>query len=135
MHRFTGIQSYSYTEQGKVEADVDRMTVTDQTGDPPVQKAAHQLTYNRLSYVCSMSKGPVLKCPTLYLKLVFAIATIVGWEKQNEGLHDRKTEHFKRSVIDITHRLSRITSVRSTGHNLKVYHFDILSRRRFRYTF
>ena len=27
MHRFTGIQSYSYTEQGKVEADVDRMTV------------------------------------------------------------------------------------------------------------
>ena len=47
MLRFTGIQSYSYTEQRKVETDVDRMT--------GIELATLQLRRprtNRLSYVC-----------------------------------------------------------------------------------
>ena len=47
MLRFKGIQSYSYTEQRKVETDVDRMT--------GIELATLQLRgprTNRLSYVC-----------------------------------------------------------------------------------
>ena len=47
MLRFTGIQSYSYTEQRKVETDVDRMT--------GIELATLQLRRprtKRLSYVC-----------------------------------------------------------------------------------
>ena len=48
MLRFTGIQSYSYKEQRKVETDVDRMT--------GIELATLQLRRprtNRLSYVCA----------------------------------------------------------------------------------
>ena len=48
MHRFTAIQSYSYTEQRKVETDVDRMV--------GIELETLQLRRphtNRLSYVCS----------------------------------------------------------------------------------
>ena len=47
MLRFTGIQSYSYTEPRKVETDVDRMT--------GIELATLQLRKprtNRLSYAC-----------------------------------------------------------------------------------
>ena len=37
--RFTGIQSYGYTDQRKVEADVE--VIEDRTGPPLPQKAAH----------------------------------------------------------------------------------------------
>ena len=52
MLRFTGIQSYSYTEQRKVETDVDRMT--------GIELATLQLRRprtNRLSYVCFTMLG------------------------------------------------------------------------------
>ena len=48
MLRFTGIQSYSYTEQRKVETDVDQMAA--------IELATLQLRRprtNQLSYVCS----------------------------------------------------------------------------------
>ena len=50
MLRFTGIQSYSYTEQRKVETDFDQMAV--------IELATLQLRRphtNQLSYVCSLS--------------------------------------------------------------------------------
>ena len=41
MLRFTDIQSYSYTEQRKVETDVDRMAGIELATRQPPQKAAH----------------------------------------------------------------------------------------------
>ena len=48
MIRFTGIQSYSYMEQRKVETDVDRMTGIELVTLQLMQKAAHQPTELRL---------------------------------------------------------------------------------------
>ena len=45
--RFTGIQSYSYMEQRKVETDVDRMT-----GIELVSLQLNRPRTNRQSYVC-----------------------------------------------------------------------------------
>ena len=53
MLHFTGIQSYSYTEQRKVETDVDRITGIELATLPIKRPHA-----NRLSYVCFWNRRP-----------------------------------------------------------------------------
>ena len=44
----------------------------------------------------------------------------------NEGLEERKTEHFK-ALVKNDHTSAIADHVKTTGHNIKWHHFDILA--------
>ena len=66
----------------------------------------------------------------LYIRLVVGTARISTLEKQNEDcMTEKPAEHFK-AITSTCHASAIADHVKSTGHNLKWDHFEILAKGR-----
>ena len=118
MLRFTGFQSYSYTEQRKVETDVDRMT--------GIELATFQLRRprtNRLSYVCFSFWGLPLNLSGNYafvleLENCFYESRLIGGEDVQESGKTNSRNCLNVSLTDTscaTKNFARQQNIRSTS--------------------
>jgi len=64
--------------------------------------------------------------PKSFIKLVAGTAMIFYIGKTKRRLHDRKTEHFK-ALLKHDHSSAIADHLKTTGHNIKWDHFDILA--------